>query len=194
MLLAEYWQISFAMLFNMACFVGLCLILSIKLYNIRKQERQLYKGKAFLTMQDVGHFWKKYKKTINETQVKMRENIWFTQFIFVILCLAVIYPTEFIYTFRQEFPEYRITFDHLIFYLFWAGVYHSPTELSGHGYFYNLYGYLLILMLLIFEKSAQKWALNRFGCNSEKIAWFKEIEKNLNGNSDLERKSIPEIN
>ena len=38
-------------------------------------------------------------------------------------------------------------------------------------------------MLLIFEKSAQKWALNRFGCNAEKIAWFKEIEKNISNNN-----------
>lgn len=100
-ILAEYWQISFAMLFNIACFVSLCLALSVKLYNMRKQERQLYKGKAFLTMEDVGHFWKKYKRLVNQTQVKIREKIWFVQFIFVILCVAIIYPTEFLYTLRE---------------------------------------------------------------------------------------------
>jgi hypothetical protein len=73
-----------------------------------------------------------------------------------------------------------VTFlNYLIFYLFWGGVYHSPYNVSGHGYFYNFYGYLIILVLLVFEKNGQQWALNRFGCTSEKAAWFKEIEENL---------------
>ena len=45
--------------------------------------------------------------------------------------------------------------DYITFYLFWVGVYHTPKSASGHGYFYNLYGYLIILVLLIFEKNAQ---------------------------------------
>ncbi len=69
--------------------------------------------------------------------------------------------------------------DYFIFYLFWGGIYHSPHEISGHSYFYNVWGYLIILILLLFEKKAQEWALNRFGCSSEKIEWFEEVEKNL---------------
>lgn len=70
-------------------------------------------------------------------------------------------------------------FDYIIFYLFWGGIYHSPWEISGHGYFYNVWGYIVILILLIFEKNAQQWALNRFGCSPDKVEWFNEIEKNL---------------
>lgn len=44
--------------------------------------------------------------------------------------------------------------DYLIFYLFWGGIYHSPEVVSKHGYFYNIWGYLIILILLIFEKNA----------------------------------------
>ena len=40
--------------------------------------------------------------------------------------------------------------DYLIFYLFWGGIYHSPEK----SYFYNVYGYIIILVLLIFEKNA----------------------------------------
>jgi hypothetical protein len=36
------------------------------------------------------------------------------------------------------------------------------------------------LVLLIFEKNAQQWALNRFGCTIEKQEWFTQIEENLN--------------
>ena len=70
--------------------------------------------------------------------------------------------------------------DYITFYLFWVGVYHTPLQASGHGYFYNLYGYLIILILLVFEKNAQSWALNRFGCTPELVAWYRDIEEHLN--------------
>mmetsp|Transcript_29539 Transcript_29539/g.28726 ORF Transcript_29539/g.28726 Transcript_29539/m.28726 type:complete len:80 (-) Transcript_29539:3435-3674(-) len=79
----------------------------------------------------------------------------------------MIYPTEYIYTFREQFPEDQDFYDNVIFYLFWCGIYHSPKEISGHGYFESIYGYLLIIFLLLFEKIAQKWALNRFGCSDD---------------------------
>ncbi len=63
--------------------------------------------------------------------------------------------------------------------MFWSGVYHSPYEIDGHGYFYNFYGYVIILVLLIFEKYGQEWSLNRFGCNEEKIKHFKLMEEEL---------------
>lgn len=72
--------------------------------------------------------------------------------------------------------------DYITFYLFWVGVYHCPYKSAaypGHGYFYNLYGYLLILILLIFEKNAQQWAADRFGCTAENQAKYREIEENV---------------
>lgn len=82
-------------------------------------------------------------------------------------------------TFIEEgnHPELVNLLDYITFYLFWVGVYHGPEQ--GHGYFYNLYGYLIILVLLIFEKNAQQWALNRFDCDELKKAWFSQIEENL---------------
>ncbi len=74
--------------------------------------------------------------------------------------MVIIYPTEFIYQIRQTFIEEGRAdivklLEFLIFYMFWGGVYHSPIEVSGHGYFYNFYGYVIILILLIFEKNGQ---------------------------------------
>ena len=77
--------------------------------------------------------------------------------------------------FDQKEEELVALLDYITFYLFWVGVYHCPykaTNYPGHGYFYNLYGYLIILVLLIFEKNAQQWAANRFGCTPEKQAWY----------------------
>ncbi len=33
---------------------------------------------------------------------------------------------------------------------------------------------------MVFEKNAQQWALNRFGCTIERQEWFSQIEENLN--------------
>ncbi len=53
-----------------------------------------------MTVEEISDYWKKYKKEINEKQIQLRENIWYCQFIFTILCICLIYPTEFLYTFR----------------------------------------------------------------------------------------------
>lgn len=71
--------------------------------------------------------------------------------------------------------------------MFWGGVYHSPYEQGGHGYFYNFYGYVIILILLIFEKNGQQWSLDRFGCSNKMIAWFKQIEEEI---AKLKEKTI----
>ena len=67
----------------------------------------------------------------------------------------------------------------MIFYMFWGGVYHSPFTVDGHGYFYNFYGYVIILVLLIFEKNGQEWSLNRFGCTELRVKFFKQMEEEL---------------
>lgn len=137
-----------------------------------------------MTIEECGNRWTEYKKRVNLLQVGIRQKVWLFQFIFTLLCMVAIYPTEFIYQIRQTFveerdPEAVNVLNYLIFYLFWGGVYHSPYSVSRHGYFYNFYGYLIILILLILEKNGQQWALNRFGCTQEKAAFYKEIETNL---------------
>lgn len=66
MLLANYWQISLAMLLNLSCFIILVLIISSRLYDIRRLEKKVYKGKTVLKMEEVGDWWKRYKSTVNE--------------------------------------------------------------------------------------------------------------------------------
>jgi hypothetical protein len=43
--------------------------------------------------------------------------------------------------------------EYMIFYMFWGGVYHSPYTVDGTGYFYHFFGYMIIVVLLIFEKN-----------------------------------------
>ena len=118
---------------------------------------------------EISTHWTSYKQKVNEMQIKLRARVWLFQFIFTLLCMVVIYPTEFIHQIRDTFIEEKQEnivniLEHTIFYMFWVGVYHSPFSVDHHGYFYNFYGYLIILILLIFEKNGQMWSLDRFGC------------------------------
>lgn len=85
-----------------------------------------------MTIEECRFVWNEYKKEVNEYQVNIRSNIWFFQFVITLLCIALIYPSEFIYyvrkTFEQqeEYPEIVALLDYITFYLFWAGVYHCP--------------------------------------------------------------------
>lgn len=114
------------------------------------------------------------------------------------MCMVCIYPTEFMYQIRQTFVDLHqediVTWlDTFIFYLFWGGVYHSPQRVSGHGYFYNFYGYLVILVLLLFEKNGQQWAYNRFGCDKVTEDRFRLMESELARLRETRNKS-PNLN
>lgn len=211
MVLSNYWQISLSMAVHLTCFIGLCLLIASKLYKNRKQDKKKLKrhnkeedaaqkkkklpenvasqvnenlklkGFHVRTTEECGDHWTNYKRDVNKLQVDVRQQVWLFQFVLTLLCMVIIYPTEFIYQIRETFIDLKeenvvSLLDYLIFYLFWGGVYHSPYPVSGHGYFYNFYGYLIILILLIFEKNGQQWALNRFGCTQEKVLHFQEVE------------------
>jgi len=64
---------------------------------------------------------------------------------------------------------------------------------SGHAYFYNFYGYLIILVLLIFEKNGQQWAYNRFGCDKVTEDRFRLMESELARLRETRNKS-PNLN
>jgi uncharacterized membrane protein len=135
----------------------------------KKKDDQKKDGRAHKTGMEISTHWTSYKQKVNEMQIKLRARVWLFQFIFTLLCMVVIYPTEFIYQIRDTFIEEKQDYivnilEHTIFYMFWVGVYHSPFSVDHHGYFYNFYGYLIILILLIFEKNGQMWSLDRFGC------------------------------
>ena len=77
MVLSNYWQISLSMLIHLTVFIGLCLVISNKLYQNRKREKIMYKGKGTLTVEEVGEHWTKYKRVVNEHQVRLRQRAWF---------------------------------------------------------------------------------------------------------------------
>ena len=180
MILSNYWQISLSMAIHLTCFISLCQMIASALYSNRKSEKKNLSNRnennervtKQLTEIEVGFHWTNYKKIVNALQIKLRSRVWLFQFIFTLLCMVVIYPTEFIFQIRSTFKEEKQDdivniLEHLIFYMFWGGVYHSPYYVSKHGYFYNFYGYVIILILLIFEKNGQLWSLDRFGCTQE---------------------------
>jgi len=52
MFLSNYWQISVAMLFYLACFISLCMAIGKRFYQIRKAERAKYKCEQFAEMKN----------------------------------------------------------------------------------------------------------------------------------------------
>lgn len=96
MVLSNLWQISLAMAIMLGWFVCLFLIIASKLYDNRVREKKKYQGKTALTMEEVGIFWTSYKREVNEIQVHMREKVWFIQFLITLICIGLIYPTEFL--------------------------------------------------------------------------------------------------
>lgn len=49
-----------------------------------------------------------------------------------------------------------------MFYSFFVGVNYND-QIGGNTYFYEIGGYLLILLLLVIERKSQIWLTNKFG-------------------------------
>lgn len=105
MVLSNYWQISLSMAIHLTCFICLCLAIASALYKNRKKEKLKLSKKnennekveQLLDQEKMGRHWTEYKKTVNELQVGVRQKVWLFQFIVTLLCMVIIYPTEFIY-------------------------------------------------------------------------------------------------
>ncbi len=91
--------------------------------------------------------------------------------------MIIMYPTPIFTELKQKMtPSQRTFTDDSIFWLFWAGIYVGPgdtTNLASHAPLY------VMLILLIIEKSAQRWQKNRYGCSLAKITEFKTLEEKL---------------
>jgi hypothetical protein len=77
---------------------------NLNLKRNRKHEKKKLSGKENkvrvvkqLSQDQMGRHWTEYKKTVNGLQVNLRQKIWLFQFIFTLLCMVIIYPTEFIW-------------------------------------------------------------------------------------------------
>lgn len=88
--------------------------------------------------------------------------------------MIFMYPTPLLGEIRTLHPEYTSGINYQIFWYFWTGIYVSACDLFEFTKFLPMQ-YLFII--LIFEKLAQRWLTNRFGCTFEKIQYFKNIEE-----------------
>jgi radical SAM superfamily enzyme YgiQ (UPF0313 family) len=54
-----------------------------------------------------------------------------------------------------------------------AGLNYNKQEENGNTYLYEMYGYILILLLLVLERKGQVWLTNKFGYEGSVYANFK---------------------
>ena len=99
------------------------------------------------------------------------------------------YPTPLLSDLQGLFPEYKKTFETNIFWLFWTGIYIDPKDINNVGKHLPLYA---LIILITFEKLAQKWQMDRFGCTIHKVRKFKILEEEYN--TIKKKRNLPEIN
>jgi hypothetical protein len=87
------------------------------------------------------------------------------------LCIG--FPTSIFDSFRVKYndiPETKNRIDNASFWLFFFGIFRPSKE----SYFYVTYGMLIIG--LVFERSAITWLTNRFGCTYFRLQKFIELD------------------
>jgi hypothetical protein len=91
--------------------------------------------------------------------------------------MIIMYPTPILTQLKDKMtPDQQSMTNTAIFWLFWSGVYVSPEQVSGYRDHIILY---MMLILLIFEKSTQRWLTNRYGCSIQKVSEFKTLEEQM---------------
>lgn len=120
---------------------------------------------------------KSYMHYASKILLTVRTQQWTYQYWLLIISMIIMYPTPILTNLKDKMtPSQRTTTDNSIFWLFWSGVYVGPKESSSMANHAPLY---LMLILLILEKSAQRWQYNRYGCSLEKITEFKTLEEKV---------------
>lgn len=120
---------------------------------------------------------KGYMHFASKILLRVRTQQWTYQYWLLILSMIIMYPTPILSQLKTKMsPAQQAWTDKSIFWLFWAGIYVGPddtTSLANHAPLYAM------LVLLIMEKSAQRWQFNRYGLSLERVTAFKTIEEQL---------------
>jgi hypothetical protein len=64
----------------------------------------------------------------------------------------------------------------IIFWTFWCGLYTSTEDISNA---WTHVPYIILIVILLCEKFAQRWCKTRFGCTLEKVNYFKTLDEKI---------------
>lgn len=112
--------------------------------------------------------YKSFYNSIERVTVKNRHYFWVTQYVMIAVSITLIYCFSFVEFWRNTYNSDPIfssyVSNEIIFAAFLAGCY---TDVSTNNYFQESSPFYVILVLLVFEKLAQCWLLDKFGLDEE---------------------------
>ena len=122
-----------------------------------------------------------FKKEIGLMMLRTRYFYWVVLMILLCFALTLSYVSTFEGVLESQAVEKTASLSRqkAVFLLFWAGCFCDDKNDGDQDYSYVTYPYYLLLLIVIFERLAQIWVQDRFGCSEEQIKIFKDIEEKV---------------
>jgi hypothetical protein len=102
-----------------------------------------------------------FYSSIDKVTVEIRHYFWVTQFVLITISLTVIYLTSFVPAqYSPTFPFSETVYNKFVFVAFVAGCFSD-----NNNYWQNAGPFYVVLVIMVCEKLAQAWILDKFGCD-----------------------------
>lgn len=108
----------------------------------------------YITIDTAYKMNKEYKMEASDTLMAVRNNCWYWQYWLLIVSMILMYPSPILSDVTKKHPEAADRVDTAIFWLFWSGIYVSPSNTGAsvsHGPLY------ILIAVLVIDKITQGW-------------------------------------
>ena len=189
MLLSIYWKLS---VINSIFLLILIIFYALVPFKFQPSRPILrVQDNEKLTLDDIKKLWSHENHDVNSRLISLKYKIVMILIIFTIICMSLLHLSANLQGLRETYSDKYVTWENIIYVTFFFGINYNEQK-EGDSYFYEMYGYIIILALCILERKSQIWLTSRFGYIGSKydiqdaklVLQMKEIKnRNLKRNS-----------
>jgi hypothetical protein len=160
MLLAVFWKLSVFTACYLLVLAYYYIMIPIKLQP-NMSSAQIKKNEE-MNVHEVKKLWETEKLHGNKTIISFKNNIIVFVIFLTIIFILLLHLSANLQQLKITYQERSSFWEDLTFYTFFAGVNYTEEE-GGNTYMYEIYGYLVILILCVLERKSEIWLSSKFG-------------------------------
>ena len=115
-----------------------------------------------LSLDEVRVLWGSKNHDITNKLVSLKYKAVLVLLIFTISCMSLLHLSANLQELKKTYSDKSRTWNNAIFVTFFVGINYNEQS-GGDSYLYEMYGFIVILVLCILERKSQIWLTTRFG-------------------------------
>ena len=160
MLLCVYWKLS---VFSSVLLLILILFYALVSFKFQpSRPKEIAKDNEKLTLDEVKGLWNNKAYDISNKLISLKYFTVLILLIFTISCMSLLHLSANLQVLKDTYAKDAAKLDDAIFVTFYLGINYNDQS-GGDSYLYEIYGFIIILVVCLLERKSQIWLTSKFG-------------------------------